>query len=78
MTAIYDAIFGARSEDLNDTTVFCTYFPTVHDIMLMVSVGVSSINFLGLIKPEENTEAVHLLNQLNSERIQLEIIQLQK
>lgn len=78
MTAIYDAVFGARSEDLEGTAIYCTYFPTVADIMLIVSVGVSSINFLGVIKPEENTEAVRLLNQLNSEHIQLEIVQLQK
>jgi deoxycytidylate deaminase len=76
MTSIYDAIFGARSEDLDGTGVFCTYFPTIADIMLMVSVGVSSIHFLGTIKPEENSESIQLLNQLNSEHNPLEIIQL--
>jgi deoxycytidylate deaminase len=77
ISAIYDAIFGTYSENLENTNIFCTYFPSVEDIKLIVSVGVYSIYFMGVIT-EADSGAVRMVNQLNSEHIPLEIVQLQK
>jgi tRNA(Arg) A34 adenosine deaminase TadA len=76
ISAIYDAVFGARTEDLDGSTLFCTYFPSVDDIILIASIGGISINFMDSIT-ETNSEAVRLLNQLTEESIPLEIVQLQ-
>jgi deoxycytidylate deaminase len=76
ISANYDAIFGARVENLDGSFLFCTYFPTVDDIILIVSVGCIEINFMGSIT-KDNSEAVRLLNQLSEESIPLEIVNLQ-
>lgn len=75
VSAIYDAIFGARTELLNDTVLFSTYFPSVDDIKLMVSVGVSTLYFMGSV---EDPGAIHFINKLNEDLIPIQIIQLQK
>ena len=77
ISAIYDAIFGSRTDNLEGTCLFCTYFPSVNDIILIASIGGISINFFDSIT-EANSEAVRLLNELNAESIPLEIVQLQK
>jgi deoxycytidylate deaminase len=77
ISAIYDAIFGTYSENLEDAVLFCTYFPSIDDIKLIVSAGIKTIKFTGTIS-EENSGTVKLVNQLNSEHIPLEIVQLQK
>lgn len=74
ISAIYDVIFGARQEDLTGTTLFCTYFPTVEDLMLIVATGVSSINFIGGITDKD---AVFFLNKITGSGIPLEIVELE-
>ena len=75
ISAIYDAIFGARSENLNGTTLFCNYFPSIDDLKLIVSVGIISINIPGAII-DIDPEVIKLLNEINAEEIALEIVQL--
>jgi hypothetical protein len=75
ISAIYDAIFGARKENLAGSMLFCTYFPTVEDLILISATGITSINFLG---PIINQESVMFINKLNASHIPLEIFELQK
>lgn len=71
ISAIYDAIFGSRTESLIDATLFCTFFPSVDDIKLMVSVGIASLYLIG---ETGDAEAVYFINKLNAGGIPLEII----
>ena len=76
INAIYDAVFGARGGDLTGTTLFCTYFPTVDDLILILSTGISSINFVGKIT-DSDKDAVLFLNKITSAGIPLEIVELE-
>jgi len=73
ISAIYDTIFGSRTENLVNSTLFCSYFPSVNDLTLMVSVGVTSVYFTGDIK---DPEAVHFMNKLHEEDIPLLVIKM--
>ena len=73
MSAAYDAIFGARIEDLKKTLIFLTYFSTVDDLKLIVATGISAIYFHGKI---EDTESVKFMNDITKASIPLEIVQL--
>ena len=73
MSATYDAIFGARIEDLKKAFIFLTYFPTVDDLKLIVATGISAIYFHGKI---EDTESVKFMNDITKASIPLEIVQL--
>lgn len=74
MSAVYDAIFGARSQDLSGAILFSTYFPSVDDFKLITSVGILSLNFTGIV---EDVDSVRFLNAINSNSIPLEIIHLE-
>jgi hypothetical protein len=49
----------------------------VDDLKLIVAVGISTINFNGIVG-DDDSEAVRFINELNTDSILLEIIQLQE
>lgn len=71
ISAIYDAIFTSRDLDLSGSCIFSTNFPTVDDVKLMVSVGVSHLYFFGQIN---DAHTVMMLDELGEGK--LEVIQL--
>lgn len=71
ISAIYDAIFGARDVNLAGAVVFSTYFPSLNDTILIVSMGIPRIYFTGNI---EDKSAIDLINHLKDDSIPLEII----
>lgn len=73
ISAIYDALFSARQEDLTDCIIFSTIFPNLDDMKLMIAVGISSLYFFG--EPGD-LEVVELMNELPKNLIPLEIIHL--
>ena len=75
ISAIYDALFGVHHENLTGTALYCTQFPSVEDVVLMVCTSVSRLYFLGQI---DNPETVNFINALHKASIPLEIVQLQK
>lgn len=75
MSAIYDVIFGARSVDMAGFILFSTYFPSIDDMILIVSVGITSIYFFGEIK---DSKSVLFTNSLKDGSIPLEIINLER
>jgi deoxycytidylate deaminase len=75
ISAIYDAIFGSDKNLIENSTVFCSYFPSVADIILIVASGVVSINFVGDVN---DSESVLLLNKLAAAKISLEIVAFKK
>jgi deoxycytidylate deaminase len=74
ISAIYDALFGARDTNLLDTALFSTYFPPLDDTKLILATGVSTLYFLGKIT---SPETVSLLNSLQGSSISLEVIHLE-
>jgi len=60
---------------LEDTSLFSTYFPTIDDLKTIVSVGITSIYYLG--EAEDKAEIKHFLNKLSEKSIPLEIIHLE-
>ena len=73
ISAIYDAIFGAKDVNMSNFVLFSNYFPHLNDMILIVSVGITIIYFFGDIT---DTEAVKFANGLKDESIPLEIINL--
>jgi len=74
LSAIFDALFGSKEQDLTGAEIFSSYFPSLEDLMLSVSVGISSIYFLGKIKDQKSVE---FLNSLEENHIPLKIIHLE-
>ena len=72
ISAIYDAIFQARDNDLTEGTLFSTYFPDKDDLKLIIATGISEIYFFGAVNPETTI----LINNLTKEGIPLRLIQL--
>lgn len=75
ISAIYDAIFSARHEDLSGSTLFSTCFPNFDDMKLIIAVGVSTLCFFG---PEGDLDTIDLINELPKNKIPLEIIRLKE
>ena len=75
INAVYDAIFGASSDQLQGSTLFCTYFPTLDEFKMLVAIGVSSINFSAEIT-KADSETIHFINDI-ANTYPFEIIQLQ-
>lgn len=75
ISAIYDTVFGAKDIDMSNFILFSTYFPSLDDMILIVSVGISSVHFFGKIT---DMEAVEFTNSLKDDSIPLEIIQLEQ
>jgi hypothetical protein len=57
--------------------LFCTYFPTVEDVILILSTGVASINFMGGVT-DKDRDAVMFLNKISASGIPLEIVELER
>jgi deoxycytidylate deaminase len=74
VSAVYDTMFAARDVDLSGSDLFCSYFPTVDDLKLIISVGIKNLYFLGKI---DDKESVSLLNSFDKSRKILEVIQLE-
>jgi hypothetical protein len=74
ISAIYDAVFSARDLDLTGTSLFSTHFPNTNDVILLISVGVSTLYFFG---GTNDHSAVELINNLTGASILLEIIHLE-
>lgn len=73
ISAIYDAIFGARDIDISGSTIFSSYFPTIDDMKLILVTGISTVYFSGEIS---NNSTIELINCLPEAGISLELIQL--
>ena len=73
VSAIYDAIFSVKHEDMTEQILFSTYFPSFDDVKLIVSVGITSIYWFG---ETDNIQAVELLNFLPKNSIPLKITHL--
>jgi deoxycytidylate deaminase len=54
--------------------LFSTYFPSLNDTILILSVGISTVYFMGNI---DDTSAVDLINCLKENDIPLEMIKLE-
>ncbi len=74
ISAIYDVIFSCCNKDLTGYALFSTCFPSLDDMKLIVSVGITYIYFFG---KSDDLEAIELLNNLPKNRIPLEIIHLE-
>jgi hypothetical protein len=55
------------------TVLFSTYFPSLNDMILVVSVGITSVYFMGEV---DDTSAVDLINSTKENGIPLEMIKL--
>lgn len=73
ISAICDAILNAGDAKLIGGSIFCSYFPELDDVKLMVATGITSVFFSG--KVTDNVDAVALLNCLPDAGITLEITQ---
>jgi len=75
-SAIFDVIFSARDVDMTGAVIFCSHFPDLEDIKLIIISGINHIYFFGEY-PGLGDPVVDLLNSLNSNSILLQISQLQ-
>jgi len=75
ISAIQAVILNCKEAHLEDTSLFSTYFPTIDDLKTIVSVGITSIYYLG--EAEDKAEIKHFLNKLSEKSIPLEIIHLE-
>ncbi len=73
ISAIYDAIFSARDQDLSEAVIFSTYFPSLDDMKLLISCGITSVYFFGKI---DDPHAVELANKTAQEGLTLQLTQL--
>jgi deoxycytidylate deaminase len=73
ISAIYDAIFGAKGSNMSGFFLFSTHFPSLNDMLLVVSVGISAVYFFGEIT---DVEVVRFSNSLSEDSISLDMIQL--
>ena len=73
ISAIYDAVFSAKHEDLSESTLFSTCFPAFNDMTLIIAVGVSTLYFFGEMG---DLDTVELINELPKNKIPFEIIHL--
>lgn len=73
ISAIYNAAFNARESSLNGATIFSTYFPSIDDMKIIISCGISTVYFFGVIN---DPHAVEIANRTVQENIPLELIQL--
>lgn len=73
ISAIYDAIFSARSDDLTGTYLFTTHFPVLEECKLIISCGISTIYFFGEIT---DPYTVEIANNTSKESINLKFIKL--
>jgi len=60
-SAIYDAVFAARSYNISGSSIFSTCFPSLDDVKLIIATGMTSIFFFGEIT---DMNAVQLINSL--------------
>lgn len=71
ISAVYDALFGARIDDLSGSYLFTTAFPDQQDMILIVSVGIASLHYLGKI---EDMAAVQIANSLAEAKVPMEVV----
>ena len=74
ISAIHDAVFGARDVNLEGAVLFSTYFPSLDDVILILSVGISTVYFMGEIN---DAKAVDLINCSKENDISLAMIKLE-
>ena len=74
VSAILDALFGARDRDLTGTILFSTKFPSLEDIRMIAAVRVSTVYFFGEVN---DAGAVALANSMVDCSIPLELVKLQ-
>ena len=74
VSAILDALFGARDRDLTGTVLFSTKFPSIDDIKMIAAVGVITVYFFGDVN---DAGAVALANAMTDCSISLELVKLQ-
>jgi len=73
VSAIHDAVFGAKDADMSNFILFSTYFPYLDEMILVVSVGIKSVYFFGKVT---DVKTVEFVNSLKDDSIPLEMIQL--
>jgi deoxycytidylate deaminase len=74
VSAILDALYGSRENNLEGTSLFSTIFPSLEDMKMILSVGISSVYFFGNVT---DVTSVELVNASADNSIPLELIQLQ-
>jgi deoxycytidylate deaminase len=75
LSAIQAAVLECKDLNLGDVSLFSTYFPTLDDLKMLVSVKITSVYYLG--EAEDKSEIKHFLNKLCEKSIPLEIIHLE-
>ena len=74
LSAVTDALLGSKENDLSGCYIFCTYFPRVQDLTLLIGTGIKTLYFLGDITDQE---AVRFMREVNSDHKCLEIVRLE-
>lgn len=74
ISGVYDTLFGARDLDLSGSVLFCTQFPTLEEMKLIVSAGIESVYFFGQVSDPETAK---FANSLTKASIPLELIRLE-
>ena len=75
VSAIYDALYGARSLDIAGAILYSTYYPTLDEFKMIIATGIITLYFFG---EPQNADTIKLLNALPAASIPLEIVRLQK
>ena len=74
LSAISDALMGSKENDISNCTIFCTRFPKIEDMMLIVATGIKTLYFLGDITDQA---VVRFMKEINSIHNCLEVVRLQ-
>lgn len=75
ISAVYDALFGARDYDMRGAILFSTRFPTLDEMKLIVSAGLKAIYFMGEVN---NPEVVRFSNSFSTNNIEIDMIKLER
>ena len=75
ISAIYDTLFGSTNINMSNFVLFTTCFPCLNEMVLIISVGISTIYFFGEIT---DVNSVKFVNSLKDAHIPLEIIKLEQ
>lgn len=74
VSAISDALYGARDRDITGAVLFSTKFPSLEDMRMVSAVGINSVYFFGEVN---DTGSVALVNAMADNSIPLELVKLE-